>query len=316
MGLNFRKSISLGKNLKLNLGSKSSSISAGVPGARYSVSTNGTRRATFGIPGTGLSYTKTFGTKSEKSKADTKKKEKEKEKAAKEKELAKEKVAKEKELEIEKNEKLVEEYTESVGEVIGIHKDGVDKINWNKLSEVPSKYQPLRDGILSGDIDTYYQVIETVDPFDAILDFGSEFEIGTDDPKSMTVEFNIKAADVLPKTKVEMTASGKLSEKELSQTAYYDIFQDYVCSMTIRIARDLFALLPIEKVLVHAVDMELNTATGNDEEVTYLSVLFDRTTFEKINLDKIDPSDSLDNFEYNMKFAKTTGFKPVNKLDL
>lgn len=305
MGLNFRKSISLGKNLKLNLGTKSQSISAGVPGARYSISTNGTRRATFGIPGTGLSYTKTFGTASEKKKSDSKKKEKEKEKAS-----------KEKAKEIEKNTQVVEEYTEQVGEVIGIHKDGVDAINWNKLSDVPSKLQFLRDGVLSGDIDAYYEVIEKEDPFDAILDFGSEFEIGTEDPKMMAVEFNIKAADVLPTKKIEMNAAGNVVEKELSKTAYYDIYQDYVCSVTIRLARDLFALLPVEKVLVHAVDLELNTATGNDEEVCYLSVLFDRATFEKINLDKIDPSDSLDNFEYNMKFAKTTGFKPVNKLDI
>ena len=63
MGLNFRKSISLFKGVKLNLGTKSAGLSFGVKGARYSVNTNGTRRATFGIPGTGLSYTKTFGGK-------------------------------------------------------------------------------------------------------------------------------------------------------------------------------------------------------------------------------------------------------------
>ena len=57
-----------------------------------------------------------------------------------------------------------------------------------------------------------------------------------------------------------------------------------------------------------------NTATGNTEEVTYVSVIFDRATFNKINLDAIDPSDALSNFEYNMKFGKTTGFKPVVKL--
>ena len=52
----------------------------------------------------------------------------------------------------------------------------------------------------------------------------------------------------------------------------------------------------------------------NTEEVTYVSVIFDRATFNKINLDAIDPSDALSNFEYNMKFGKTTGFKPVVKL--
>lgn len=297
MGLNFRKSISLGKNFKLNIGSKSSSISAGVKGARYSISTNGTRRATFGIPGTGLSYTKTFGTKKDKKAGDDKKK------------------AKEIEKEIKKNTEAVEEYNESLNEVIGIHRDGVDVVDWNRDSTIPRGCDSLKAGVLAGDIDSYYEVINKVEPFDALVDFGSEFEIGTDNPSYICAEFNIKSDDVIPENKVEMTESGKLVEKPLTKSGYYEIFQDYVCSVTIRLARDLFALLPVEKVIVHAVDYALNTATGNKEEVTYLSVAFDRATFEKLNLDAIDPSDSLVNFEHNMKFAKTTGFKPVTQIE-
>lgn len=289
MGLNFRKSISLGKLLKVNVGKSSASISAGVKGFHYSVSTTGKRRATIGIPGTGLSYTKTFGGKSDSKKSD-----------------------KAKQKEIKNNKQAAEAYEEEVAEVIGIHRDGIEPINWEK--NVPKELAQYKEGVLAGDIDTYYSVIETIAPFDCLVDFGSEFEIGTDTPDLMMAEFNIKADEVIPTTKVEVLASGKLSEKELTKTAYYDIYQDYVCSVTIRLARDLFAMLPIDKVIVHAVNAETNPATGNDEEVTYLSVVFDRATFDSLNLDKIDPSDSLTNFKYNMKFAKTTGFKPVDKI--
>lgn len=307
MGLRFRKSVKLTDHVKLNVGNKSSSVSVGVKGAHYTVSTSGRRTATVGIPGTGLSYSKTFGGKKSKKEAEEfGQKIKDKLGIGKGKE----------EKEAKKNAELVEDYEEQVDEVIGIHRDGVDEINWNKQSEVPSNLSDCREKVLAGDIDTYYKVIEEVEPFEALLGFGSEFEIGTDDPEAMEVEFNIKAADVMPSSKVELNAKGQAVEKELTKTEYYEIYQDYVCSVSIRLARDIFALLPVKKVLVNAVDVELNTATGNDEEVTYLSVLFDRDTFEKINLDKIDPSDSLDNFEYNMKFAKTTGFKPVKRMEL
>ncbi|MBO4987920.1 MAG: DUF4236 domain-containing protein, partial [Lachnospiraceae bacterium] len=153
-----------------------------------------------------------------------------------------------------------------------------------------------------------------VEPFAELVDFGSQFELGTENPKLMVAEFNIKEEDVIPDTMVTLTEAGNVSEKKMTKTAYYEMLQDYVCSVMIRIARDMFALLPVDKVIVHAVDNALNTATGNREEVTYVSVIFDRATFEKINLDAIDPSDSLSNFEYNMKFGKTTGFKPVVKL--
>lgn len=56
MGLNFRKSINLGKGFKLNIGKKSVGISGGVKGARVSLNSSGRKTATFSIPGTGLSY--------------------------------------------------------------------------------------------------------------------------------------------------------------------------------------------------------------------------------------------------------------------
>lgn len=291
MGLNFRKSISLLPGVKLNLNKKSAGLSFGVKGARYSINTNGQRRATVGIPGTGLSYTKTFGNKKKDAKTDRAKKK-----------------------ELEKNQEVVQEYNEQVGEIIGIHRTGADAIDWNRVETIPRKLSGLQTRVLEGDIDAYYEVIQVMEPFDELVDFGSEFELGTEDPKLMVAEFNIKEEEVIPDTMVTLTEAGNVSEKKMTKTAYYEMLQDYVCSVTIRIARDMFALLPVDKVIVHAVDNALNTATGNQEEVTYVSVIFDRATFEKINLDAIDPSDSLSNFEYNMKFGKTTGFKPVVKL--
>jgi len=57
MGLNFRKSINLGKGFKLNIGKGSVGISGGVKGARVSMNSKGRKTATFSIPGTGISYT-------------------------------------------------------------------------------------------------------------------------------------------------------------------------------------------------------------------------------------------------------------------
>ena len=63
MGLNFRKSISLGKGLKLNLSKSGPSVSFGKSGFRQSVNLKGQARTTVGIPGTGIYYTKTSNVK-------------------------------------------------------------------------------------------------------------------------------------------------------------------------------------------------------------------------------------------------------------
>lgn len=61
MGFRFRKSISLGKLLKLNVSKSGIGVSGGIRGARLSVSPDGKVRGSVGLPGTGVSYTKVLG---------------------------------------------------------------------------------------------------------------------------------------------------------------------------------------------------------------------------------------------------------------
>lgn len=179
--------------------------------------------------------------------------------------------------------------------------------NWKNLKIIAEK-------VLKGDIDTYFIVINEMNPLDDLLEFGSDFEFGTDNPECIQVEFVINAENSIPKESLSLTKTGKLSCKNLTKTAYYDLFQDYVCSCCIRIARDMFALLPLKNVVVHAVHNKLDSSTGHNEEITVLSVNFDIETLNSLNFELIDPSDSLCNFEHNMKFLKTTGFKKVDRV--
>ena len=174
----------------------------------------------------------------------------------------------------------------------------------------------LANQILAKNIDAYYTAINENNPFEDLLTFGSGFEFGTDDPHYMEIEFQVKPDSVVPKTSKSLTKTGKLSEKALSKTAYYDIMQDYICSCAIRLARELFALLPIEDIIVHATDEILNTTTGKEEPQTILSVKFSRDRFQDINFEKIDASDFIESFEHNMIFRKTAGFKPVERIIL
>ena len=61
MGIRFRKSIKLGGGTKLNLSKSGVGISTGAKGFRVSKNTSGRSRVTASLPGTGLSYTKEYG---------------------------------------------------------------------------------------------------------------------------------------------------------------------------------------------------------------------------------------------------------------
>ena len=97
---------------------------------------------------------------------------------------------------------------------------------------------------------------------------------------------------------------------------YYELYQDAVCSAVLRVARDLSAMLPVNGVIVTAYDTMLNSATGHLEKQPILSVAIPRRTIGMLNMDMIDPSDSMRNFNHRMSFKKTKGFAPIERLKL
>ena len=123
----------------------------------------------------------------------------------------------------------------------------------------------------------------------------------------------MRSADVVPQRELILDEKG-LKEKDLSKTAYYEMLQDYVCSCMLRVARDSFALLPIRRVVIHAVDTVLNTATGKEEEQTLVSVSVGRDQLDGVDFDRLDPSDALSAFPIKMDFKKTKGFSPVERI--
>ncbi|MCQ2482640.1 MAG: DUF4236 domain-containing protein [Clostridia bacterium] len=330
MGLNFRKSISLGHGMKINLSKSGPSFSFGRKGMRQTISATGRSTTSVGIPGTGVYYTKQTNVKKIgnfiKSKFGKKKDEEEvtgKSKAIKT-------ASDSKKAKNSDDQNTVAEYEAYVEAIKTIHRSCDDIIEWEKINsdDVPAGYKKgsedyenwknlheMAAKVLEGDIDTYLEVVEQMKPFDDLLEYGSNFEVGTEDSSEMTVEFNVKSDEVVPTNVYSILASGKLSEKSMPKSQYNELVQDYVCSTAIRVARDLFALLPIERVIIHAVDSVLNPATGNEEDVTILSVAIDRKRLEEINMDKIDPSDALGALECNMSFSKTNGFKEVSRID-
>lgn len=331
MGLNFRKSITILPGVRLNLSKSGVSASFGKKGMRQSISTSGRATTTLGIPGTGVYYTKQTNVKKlagglkdriTGKKTDAKKADKNSE----------EKKSTSKAIDnaqIEANKQQVEEYEAYVAGIKSVHKQSDGMIDWNALNkgEVPTnivkgsdeykewlELKEFSDEVLKGDIDSYFAIIDEVKPFDDLLEFGSNFQVGTDRADLIEIEFAVRSDDVVPKIEMSLKANGDIAEKELSKTAYFDLMQDYVSSTTIRIARDAFALLPVDTVIVHAVDNILNTATGYEEELTLLSVKFTREKLMSLNLAMVDPSDALSGFECNMKFKKTQGFEPVNRV--
>jgi len=313
MGLRFRKTISILPGVRLNLGKSSASVSVGVPGFRKTFNTKGQVTTTVGLPGTGLYY---VDTKNPKKEAARKEKETQKRVAAADTAAARPKrtvqpAAMPKNREFPHVQRRPLQVSRggtaqvSAQNLCSIHKTVDDSIDWNEVLALPEPpdssyneemwryYHSVAPAILEGDIDTYLSVIYEVNPLDDLLDYGSGFVFGTDDASKMEIEFTVNEAALS-----SLSASVSLVE-------YNSILQDFICSTAIRIARDIFSLLPVENAIVHA-DLRGSTVLSAD---------FDRATMSKIRFGMIDPSDTMARFRCSMDFDPTTGFGSVDRLE-
>lgn len=115
--------------------------------------------------------------------------------------------------------------------------------------------------VFDGNIDTFLEIISTVNPYDDLLDYAENFEFGTDDSSVMEVEFSIIDSN-----------TDKLKKS---------VFEDYYSAIAIRVARDTFALLPVEQTIVHVLH--------KGKEI--LNASFEREKIHELNVDGFDASD-------------------------
>ena len=382
MGVRYRKSIKIGKGMKLNFGKKGASMSFGTKGLHYTINTSGRRTSSVGIPGTGASFVSSSGgrkrssrRKSAGGRTKTGSRNMSYTNAAYAAQRQQAYEQRRLEEEYARNCEMVDDFNELLDRIRSIHEECSEPVDWIALRDAPEPFnkmfmgpfemeaqkafngakpgllgrlipaadrmkmqrleQEIREAqekdrqiysdwenlrilanhVLSGDIDSYFFVVSEMHPFDEILDYGSDFDIGTDFPDLMEVEFRAKTSKVVPNHVLSMTKTGKLSSKQMTKTMHYDIAQDYVCSCVLRVAREMFALLPINRVVIHAVDTVSDTA-GHEYDDTVLSVLIMRNQLDGINFELIDPSDTIETFSCNMKFKKTQGLKPVPRIEI
>lgn len=173
------------------------------------------------------------------------------------------------------------------------------------------KLQNISYKVMKNDYESWIKALYEINPFDDIEDFGSEidFEIINNE---LVAQLSIGNDEVVPSHSLSLTSTGKLSRKQMGKTKYLALYQDYVCSCVIRIAREVFAILPTEKVLINVYDY--SQADDSQEQGCILSTRVHKEDLSNLPFDIIDCSDTIETFEHNMKYLKTKGFRIVEEL--
>ena len=278
MSWRFRKSIKIAPGVRINFGKSSTSLSIGGKGFHRTYSSTGRVTDSIGIPGTGISYTTTHSRRTRTARS------------------AAPAVSSTRSAQVVPQVPVVD-IAAIRAQIASIYRTADTPIDWKKMLVTDDPechyFKEHAEAILNGDIDAYFEVINGLNPLNDLMEYGSGFECGTDDPRKLSVHFHVNSDKVLH------------DARALPKETYYDLLQDYVCGCAIRIARDMFAILPIRGLIVDAWD--------HRDEI--LSVDFKRRTFAELDFAHLDPSDTIEQFEHRMAFQPAKGFAPIVPLD-
>lgn len=353
MGLNFRKRIRLGKFINLNLGKKGAGFSIGIPGARFSVNSQGRKQASIGLPGTGLSYTKSFGTKSKKNAASTK--------------------AENANIPAQQDE-AINSYQNALYALSHIHNEAYDffdfetspiqyvtrqigplqkeallklenykpsffdklfKKDTKKLTELNENVykaieeddnnrevhnvdSQLETGLKKLQPQAMNQFIKQVGGFDVfdddIVSLTYDYVMNVDEASAIVVNVNVNLAEDILDNVVELTDSGRYSNKKLSKTAFNERCYAYVCSLALGVATEALAITPLYKAMVNIKDTSKNPATGLSTNQTILAGEFDEHQLIQYDYETLNPIEVVEKSSVEMNFSPRNGFKEVAPL--
>lgn len=168
--------------------------------------------------------------------------------------------------------------------------------------------------VIAGDANTYFRIMKEFAPFDDLLEYGHSFTFSAVSSKVMEIEFDAANEKVVPKEQYFLSESDELLTKEMPTYEFFDLQQEYTFSCAIRIAREMFSLLPLDAVYIHAIDTVRDTTAGIEEKKTILSVRFDQDSLSELKFDQIKCSDHLRSINCHINFNHSTGFQEVDRL--
>jgi hypothetical protein len=190
-----------------------------------------------------------------------------------------------------------------------------EKAAWEKMKQ-------LGHGILSGEPEALLEALDTLNPFDEIAHLGSSIQFTTHSRSLLECTLAVNGKDTIPTEVKLLTTTGKVSVKAMPKNRLHEIYEDYVCSCILRIARDVFALLPIDNLLITALAEEINPSNGQLETHPVMSVVISRMDLAGFNFDLLDPSDAIKSLVHRGEFKMSrnaqsfTTIKPLTAGDI
>lgn len=168
--------------------------------------------------------------------------------------------------------------------------------------------------ILAGESMALIEAFVEFNPVAEISPVGSLKQFAVESDGSINCVFKVNAKNVIPSDVKALTASGKVAIRAMPKSQFHQLYQDYICACVIRMAREVFAMLPIQAILVTAL---ADVIDGSSEQITdqpVLSVAVGRKALRSIDFDKTTAAAAIESMPHrgDIKASRGRGsFKPI-----
>ncbi|NNJ55807.1 MAG: hypothetical protein HKP14_06730 [Bacteroidia bacterium] len=174
-----------------------------------------------------------------------------------------------------------------------------DLRNWEVL-------QDIANGIQKNKTVSYNNALQYFKPFDIIQEYGDDI-IYSFSENALEIELHVCTEKIIPKYELIQSESGKVYKRMLTTSKMQELYQNHVYSSSLKIAREVFAYLPLKQVIVNTINTN-NSILSSTKAQTDFSVSFDSKTIGKLNTDEIETTDDMFHFVDSMQENSSPAF--------
>jgi hypothetical protein len=170
----------------------------------------------------------------------------------------------------------------------------------------------LANNVIENSDENFLKIAENVfKPFDFAEDLGVKI-IADYSGDVHKIDVYLKGKDVVPSDEIYLVRDKDIKTREFSKKRFWEIYQDYACSILLRVANQYFSFFSFKnEVILNAHSEVFDSATGSENTGLIIAVLLIKSQFSNINLDLVDPSSCLAGFDYHADFNSQNGYRII-----
>ncbi len=190
--------------------------------------------------------------------------------------------------------------------------EGAEDVRRQILEAKNARAQRLKNSIAAGEASALAELLEE-ELSNENLPIPLLFDVSFEGIDTVAIEVSLPDLDIVPSERTELTKTGKVSYRKVSQRDRTGLFADVCAALALRLVHETMRVLRVvNEVEVVGTSEQVNPATGQQDEFVALHIKTTRAGFEELDLDRVDPRAALEGLGGRLAYGRTGELRPLD----